>query len=102
MPEDANPPRPERDDEAAETPIPQESKISWLLKGKWLGWGIVILVIFSVILHVAGWFYYPSDSSVQEPLSPEIALGEYRFTNEPWSGGKISQAHFSLHVSRPL
>jgi flagellar basal body-associated protein FliL len=85
------------------TPAPQTSRLragiaslAKLFTKKW----ILILVLLTLVIHGLGFAYYRLRQESPPPrLSPEVALGAYRFEADRNEGGRVSRADFALHVA---
>ena len=61
---------------------------------------LAILLVATLVFHGIGLIYYKISSSRSAmEYSPEIALGNFRFTVDKSAGGPIAGADFSLYVT---
>lgn len=71
-----------------------------LLCGKTVQYWLAFLLISTLIVHGIGWAYYKSiNTRAQADSSPEIEVGNFHFTADKTSGGRITGAEFSLFIT---
>jgi flagellar basal body-associated protein FliL len=99
MPDEKTHPTPEQEDQSGDPSATENKKTAWSISGKCLWRTVVILAVLTVILQAGGWIYYAMSASGKGGASPEIALGQYQFSGIPPTGGRVSQARFSLYVT---
>ena len=89
---------PREEDSASSQPVAAPAKTPFytrFLTAKWL----LIVVGFSIVLHVAGLAYYRLRQRPAPLPDTEIGLGNFHFEADRGEGGGISKADFSLHIA---
>jgi hypothetical protein len=76
-----------------------KSKIA-LFCGKTMQYWLAFLLITTLVIHGIGWAYYKAGNVVAPPeISPEIAVGNFKFTADKTSGSRVAGAEFTLHIT---
>ena len=71
-----------------------------LLARIWTPKGIAVLVGVSVVAHGIGFAYYQwANKASAQSITPEVALGSFRFEGAENEKGRIAKAEFSIHIA---
>ncbi|MGA2061133.1 MAG: hypothetical protein ABSG67_11675, partial [Thermoguttaceae bacterium] len=91
----------ESNSEEAQTEPSSKSKSRFaLFSAKSVPYWLAFLLISTLVIHGIGWAYYKAvNTSAPVELSPEIALGNYKFTADKTAGGTVASAEFSLYIT---
>ena len=70
--------------------------------GKTMQYWLAFLLVSTLVIHGVGWAYYKAGKTAASPeLSPEIGVGDFKFTADKTAGGRVAGAEFSLYIHRP-
>jgi flagellar basal body-associated protein FliL len=91
----------ESNSEEAKTEPSSNSKARFaLFRAKTVPYWLAFLLISTLVIHGIGWAYYKAvNTSAAVEFSPEIGVGNYKFTADKTAGGRLSSAEFSLYIT---
>ena len=91
----------ESNSEEAQTEASSKSKSKFaLFSAKSVPYWLAFLLISTLVIHGIGWAYYKAvNTSAPVEFSPEIGVGNYKFTADKTAGGPVAGAEFSLYIT---
>jgi flagellar basal body-associated protein FliL len=91
----------ESNSEEGQTEPSSKSKARFaLFSAKSVPYWLTFLLISTLVIHGIGWAYYKAlNTSAALEFSPEIGVGNYKFTADKTAGGRLANAEFSLYIT---